>query len=99
MRSHLWGSWRQGAPGPRLRTAGTSGSYLIADADGQEARLRSGASPASVGQRWGVEPDQRTHQPGTTPGADHLTSVRDIHRDAVKARRWRRGTHRLRSGK
>ena len=136
VRSHLWGSWRQGAPGPRLRAAGTSGSYLIADADGQEARLRSGASPASAGQRWGAEPperwgqsaprrhrrtralrtrglgpvlprlrrrhprhptgagrplgrrrdrrragrrpDQRTHRPGSTPGADHLTSVRDI---------------------
>ena len=57
--SHLWGSWRQGAPGPRLRAAGTSGSYLIADADGQEARLRSGASPASADQRWGAEPPKR----------------------------------------
>jgi predicted dehydrogenase len=57
--SHLWGSWRQGAPGPRLRAAGTSGSYLIADADGQEARLRSGASPASGGQQWGAEPPNR----------------------------------------
>jgi len=54
VRSHLRGSWRQGAPGPRLRAAGTSGSYLIADADGQEARLRSGASRASAGQRWGA---------------------------------------------
>jgi predicted dehydrogenase len=59
VRSHLWGSWRQGAPGPRLRATGTSGSYVIADVDGQEAQLRSGASPASAGQRWGVEPAQR----------------------------------------
>lgn len=59
VRSHLWGSWRQGAPGPRLRAAGTSGSYLIADADGQEARLRSGGSPAAAGRRWGVEPPER----------------------------------------
>ena len=59
VRSHLWGSWRQGAPGPRLRAAGTSGSYVIADVDGQEARLRSGASPASAGQRWGIEPPER----------------------------------------
>jgi predicted dehydrogenase len=58
VRSHLWGSWRQGAPGPRLRATGTLGTYVIADADGQEARLRSGASPAA-GQRWGVEPAQR----------------------------------------
>jgi predicted dehydrogenase len=59
VRSHLWGSWRQGAPGPRFRATGTAGSYVIADVDGQEARLRSGASPASAGERWGVEPPER----------------------------------------
>jgi predicted dehydrogenase len=59
VRSHLWGSWRQGAPGPRLRAAGTSGSYVIQDVDGQEARLRSGASPASAGPDWGAEPPER----------------------------------------
>jgi len=59
VRSHLWGSWRQGAPGPRLRATGTSGTYVIQDADGQEARLRSGQSPASAGQDWGAEPPER----------------------------------------
>ena len=59
VRSHLWGSWRQGAPGPRLRAAGTLGSYVIADGDGQEAQLRSGASPASAGEQWGAEPPER----------------------------------------
>ena len=59
VRSHLWGSWRQGAPGPRLRAAGTLGSYVIADGDGQEAQLRSGASPASAGEQWGTEPPER----------------------------------------
>ena len=59
VRSHLWGSWRQGAPGPRLRAAGTSGTFLIQDVDGQEAQLRSGASPASAGQQWGAEPPER----------------------------------------
>ena len=59
VRSHLWGSWRQGAPGPRLRAAGTSGTFLIQDADGQEAQLRNGASPASAGQQWGAEPPER----------------------------------------
>ncbi len=59
VRSHLWGSWRQGAPGPRLRAAGTSGSYVIQDVDGQEAQLRSGASPASAGPDWGAEPPER----------------------------------------
>ncbi len=58
-RSHLWGSWRQGAPGPRIRAAGTAGAYVITDVDGQEAQLRSGASPASEGERWGAEPPER----------------------------------------
>ena len=59
VRSHLWGSWRQGAPGPRLRATGTLSSYVIQDVDGQEAQLRSGASPASAGQDWGAEPPER----------------------------------------
>jgi predicted dehydrogenase len=59
VRSHLWGSWRQGAPGPRIRAAGTDGAYVIQDVDGQEARLRSGASPASAGDQWGAEPPER----------------------------------------
>ena len=62
VRSHLWGSWRQGSPGPRFRAAGTSGSYVIDAVDGQEALLRGGASPASAaaaGEAWGVEPAGR----------------------------------------
>ncbi len=59
VRSHLWGSWRQGAPGPRLRAAGTSAAYLIDDVDGQEAQLRGGASPASAGDQWGAQPPER----------------------------------------
>jgi predicted dehydrogenase len=59
LRSQLWGSWRQGAPGPRLRATGTSGTYVIADVDGQEAQLRRGVSPASAGGQWGVEPPDR----------------------------------------
>jgi predicted dehydrogenase len=59
VRSHLWGSWRQGAPGPRFRAAGTAGAYVIQDVDGQEARLRSGASPATTSGPWGAEPPER----------------------------------------
>ncbi|WP_330342313.1 Gfo/Idh/MocA family protein [Streptomyces sp. NBC_00557] len=57
VRSHLWGSWRQGAPGPRFRATGTSGTFLVDGMDGQEALLTAGASPASEGERWGVEPE------------------------------------------
>jgi len=59
VRSHLWGSWVQGAPGPRFRVAGTTGSYVVDGVDGQEDALRAGRSPATDGDAWGVEPPQR----------------------------------------
>ena len=62
VRSHLWASRRQGAPGPRIRAAGTEGAYVIQDVDGQEAQLRSGSSPTAAektGEPWGVEPPER----------------------------------------
>jgi predicted dehydrogenase len=59
VRSHLWGSWRQGSPGPRFRVAGTKGAYVIQDVDGQEAQLRSGGFPAISGDQWGTEPPER----------------------------------------
>jgi predicted dehydrogenase len=57
--SHLWGSYRQGAPGPRFRAAGTTGAYVAEGVDGQEAQLVSGSSPAIAGEQWGVEPAER----------------------------------------
>ncbi|HJY58901.1 MAG TPA: Gfo/Idh/MocA family oxidoreductase [Streptosporangiaceae bacterium] len=59
VRSHLWGSRRQGSPGPRFRVAGTKGAYVIQDVDGQEAQLRSGGFPAISGDQWGTEPPER----------------------------------------
>ena len=56
--SHLWGSWRQGAPGPRLRVTGTTGTYIVDGADTQEAALKAGRTPAELGDRWGAEPEQ-----------------------------------------
>ncbi|WP_433367096.1 Gfo/Idh/MocA family protein [Actinoplanes sp. CA-142083] len=58
--SHLWGSWRQAAPGPRFRVSGSTGTYIVNGIDGmdhQEALLKSGKSPAILGERWGVEPE------------------------------------------
>jgi predicted dehydrogenase len=60
--AHLWMSAIQGAPGPRLRVAGTTGSYLVDLLDGQEEALRAGRSPATDGDRWGAEPEQRWGQ-------------------------------------
>jgi predicted dehydrogenase len=56
--SHLWGSWRQAAPGPRLRVTGSTGTYIVDGIDGQEAVLKAGRTPAGLGDRWGVEPEQ-----------------------------------------
>jgi predicted dehydrogenase len=55
--SHIWGSWRQAAPGPRFRITGTTGTYIVDNMDGQEAALKAGRSPATLGDRWGVEPE------------------------------------------
>ncbi len=54
--SHLWGSWRQAAPGPRFRVSGTTGAFVVDNLDGQEAVLKAGGSPAELGEQWGVEP-------------------------------------------
>lgn len=56
-RSHLWGSWLQSAPGPRFRVTGTAGTYVLAHGDTQEDRLIAGDTPASLGERWGTEPE------------------------------------------
>jgi predicted dehydrogenase len=58
--SHLAGSWLQGAPGPRLRVTGSTGTYVVdGPMDGQEALLKAGRSPATEGDRWGVEAEDR----------------------------------------
>ena len=59
-RSHLSGSWSQGAPGPRFRATGTTGSYVVtALMDGQEDALLAGNTPATLGADWGAEPPER----------------------------------------
>jgi predicted dehydrogenase len=55
--SHLWGNWRQAAPGPRFRVTGTTGTYIVDGIDGQEAVLKAGKSPKDLGDRWGSEPE------------------------------------------
>jgi predicted dehydrogenase len=55
-RSHLWGNWSQGAPGPRFRVTGTAGTYVVGGVDGQEDALLAGHTPATLGTGWGAEP-------------------------------------------
>ncbi len=60
VRSHLWASWSQGAPGSRFRVSGTHGTYVVSGPmDGQEAALIAGKSPATLGEEWGIEPESR----------------------------------------
>ena len=59
-RSHLAGSWSEGAPGDRFRVTGTTGSYVVGGPmDGQEAALLAGQTPATLGAGWGAEPPER----------------------------------------
>ncbi len=59
-RSHLSASWSQGAPGLRFRVTGSEGTYVVdGPMDGQEAALIGGQSPATLGLRWGAEPESR----------------------------------------
>jgi predicted dehydrogenase len=59
VRSHLSGSWVQGAPGHRFRLSGTTGSYVVDGVDGQEDLLLAGRTPAGEGDGWGTEPASR----------------------------------------
>jgi predicted dehydrogenase len=59
IRSHLRGSWTQGAPMPRFRVTGSRGAYVVDGMDCQESLLLSGRTPAELGQGWGVENDPR----------------------------------------
>ena len=74
--SHLWGSWRQHAPGPRFRVTGTDASYVVVpDMDGQEARLVAGQLPATESD-WGEEPPERWGQIFRRGRAEPLPSER-----------------------
>jgi predicted dehydrogenase len=67
--SHISGSWRQAAPGPRFRVSGATGTYIVDGMDGQEALLKAGKTPAGLRERWGVEPDHlwgRLHRGATS---------------------------------
>jgi predicted dehydrogenase len=59
VRSHLWGSWVQSAPGPRFRVTGTSATYVVDGVDIQEEHLVTGRTPATDGESWGTEPRDR----------------------------------------
>jgi scyllo-inositol 2-dehydrogenase (NADP+) len=74
-RSHLWASLLAAAPGPRLRVLGDRAAYVIADVDGQEDALRSGARP-SGDETWGTEPRGRWGRLITAETSEAVASER-----------------------
>lgn len=77
VRSLLWGSWRQAASGPRFRVSGSKGAYVVGAGgtgvvrgiDIQEELLLAGRSPATDGDAWGAEPEDRWGTVWTAEGA------------------------------
>jgi predicted dehydrogenase len=55
--AQLFANTMSGDVSRRFRVLGTEGAYVVGGVDGQEDALRSGATPASSGDSWGVEPE------------------------------------------
>jgi predicted dehydrogenase len=64
------------APGPRLLVNGNAGGFVIDGFDIQEEQLKSGESPASLGERWGVEPESAWGSLYTAEGSRQIPSER-----------------------
>lgn len=55
--STLFAGRNSAGQGPRFQVNGTDGGFVIGGFDIQEAQLKSGATPASLGSAWGTEPE------------------------------------------
>lgn len=64
------------APGPRLQVNGRLGGFVIDGFDIQEDQLKSGGSPRSLGEAWGVEPESAWGLLCTEEGAQRIASER-----------------------
>ena len=64
------------APGPRFQVNGSLGGFVIDGFDVQEEDLKSGASPASLGDGWGVEPESAWGLLYTADGSRRVPSER-----------------------
>ena len=73
-RSHLWGSWRQSAPGPRFRVTGTAGSLVVTTTDTQEDALVAGTRRVSDAA-WGREDASELDRIHTPSGSTAATLV------------------------
>jgi predicted dehydrogenase len=55
--AQLFANTMSGDVSRRFRVLGTEGAYVVGGVDGQEDALRAGATPASAGDTWGMEPE------------------------------------------
>jgi predicted dehydrogenase len=55
--AQLFANTMSGDVSRRFRVLGTEGAYVVGGVDGQEDALRAGATPASAGYSWGLEPE------------------------------------------
>lgn len=60
-RSVLSASLAAPATGPRFLVQGSAGGVRVEGFDVQEAQLKAGGSPASLGDAWGVDPGRCAH--------------------------------------
>lgn len=80
VRSHLWVSATAALLGPRFRVLGSRAGYVKHGLDPQEAALREGLRPGTVGVEWGVEPESRWGHLGAgsspqTGGAERVPTL------------------------
>lgn len=64
------------AAGPRFQVLGTAGGFLIGGFDSQEAQLKAGGSPVTLGPAWGVEPESAWGVLTTGAGRARVRSAR-----------------------
>lgn len=64
------------AEAARFQVNGSLGGFVISGFDVQEAQLKAGESPASLGSRWGVEPPSSYGRLTTAEGTETVQSQR-----------------------
>ena len=64
------------AAGPRFQVNGVDGGFVINGSDIQEAQLKAGGSPATLGAAWGVEPESAWGALVTGAGRARVRSAR-----------------------
>ncbi len=76
VRSTIAAGMASAAAGPRFQVSGTAGGYLVNGFDCQEAQLKVGGSPASLGESWGVEDESAYGTLTTSAGSRSVVSER-----------------------